>query len=400
MIIDKKNSLLHFLIFVVFLTSMNCWIGWDGRAWFIYVFCGFLMFVYVLCGRIKLNITSKRIASFVILLYSSMYFKTSQGIISLVPFLPVFVILMLPEESQVLCLKRVSKWMAYLLIPGFVLFFCAQFITLPSIGVSHIGGALEEMSSTGYGIYSNHVFYVRSLYFSNYGMRFNGTFTEPGQLATMLSFLLMANQFDFRRREIQLLLFFNLMTFSLSGYMLTFIGYVLYRFYSGLSVKIILKYTVPIVLLYLGAILYNGGDNLVNNLIFTRLQYDEETGFSGNNRAFGLIPYYYATMWSDSRLILYGYGKETMEWLAQLGSRGTGYVYWMVSYGVIGTIVASLFYLYNVIVAKNRKFAILFFVFLVFVFWQRSKPFWISWYVCFVYGITYASVKVKNGILK
>ena len=214
------------------------------------------------------------------------------------------------------------------------------------------------------------------------------------------SILLMANQFDFRRREIQLLLFFNLMTFSLSGYMLTFIGYVLYRFYSGLSVKIILKYTVPIVLLYLGTILYNGGDNLVNNLIFTRLQYDEETGFSGNNRVFGLIPYYYATMWSDSRLILYGYGKETMEWLAQLGSRGTGYVYWMVSYGVIGTIVASLFYLYNVVVAKNRKFAILFFVFLVFVFWQRSKPFWISWYVCFVYGITYASVKVKNGILK
>ena len=69
----------------------------------------------------------------------------------------------------------------------------------------------------------------------------------------------------------------------------------------------------------------------------------------------------------------------------------------MVSYGVIGTVVAFLFYIYNAVMAKEKKYAFLFLIFLFAVFWQRSKPLWTSWFICFVYGLTYASFKVKSG---
>lgn len=396
----KGKQILYLSIFIPFLTSMNCWIGWNGRAVYINLLSGVVMLACVISKKIPLVLSKKRIGGIIILLMTFFYFKDGGALGLLSFFLPVSIILTLRDTEQISCLECITKWLAYLLIPGFILFALSQFIYLPSLGVYNIGNSLEANSSAGYGIYSNHFFYVKALYFSDYRFRFNGPFTEPGQLATMLSLLLFANQFDFKRKEVKLLLFFNIMTFSLAGYALTLIGFVLYRYYAGFSMKWVLFCAGCVLSVYLIAMFYNDGDNVINNMIVSRLEYDEEKGFSGNNRSFGLIPYYYATMWSDRHLILYGYGKETMEWLARLGSRGTGYVYWMVSYGVIGTVVAFLFYIYNAVVAKEKKFAFLFFLFLVAVFWQRSKPLWISWFICFVYGLTYAAFKIKNGMKK
>ena len=320
----KDHQILYFFIFLPFLTSMNCWIGWNGRAFFINLFCALSMFVYVLCRRVRVVLSKERILGLVILFFVFSYFKSGNVFTTFLHFSPLIVILTLQEEDQVNCLECITKWMAYLLVPGFVLFVISQFISLPSLGISHIGNALEENSSAGYGIYSNHFFYVKAVYFSDYRFRFNGPFTEPGQLATMLSLLLFANQFDFKRKEVKLLLFFNIMTLSLAGYALTLIGFVLYRYYAGFSMKWVLVGAGCVLFVYLFATFYNGGDNMINNMIISRLEYDEERGFTGNNRSFGLIPYYYATMWSDRHLILYGYGKETMDWLAMFGSRGTG----------------------------------------------------------------------------
>ena len=180
------------------------------------------------------------------------------------------------------------------------------------------------------------------------------------------------------------------MTLSLSGYVLVVIAY-LFTMYSRnkIGVQYVLLFIFTVLGFYLFGVFYNGGDNIINEMILSRLEYDEERGFTGNNRVFGQIPLYFAMMWNDTNTVLFGYGRKTMKWLAETGSRGTGFTMWMVSHGVIGTIAALLFYLVYSLFSKNKLFAFLLFAFVCMVFWQRSYPFWFSWVICYVYGITY-----------
>jgi hypothetical protein len=135
-------------------------------------------------------------------------------------------------------------------------------------------------------------------------------------------------------------------------------------------------------------ILYNNGDNFFNKLILSRLEYDEEKGFSGNNRVFGMIEMYYVAMFNDIHTLLFGYDTETIEYLIWNNSRGTGYIMCMVSHGLIGTIAGILFYIAYSFNAKIKKSALMFLIFVFMLYWQRTYPFWFSWIICFVFGIS------------
>lgn len=160
-------------------------------------------------------------------------------------------------------------------------------------------------------------------------------------------------------------------------------------FYRG---KIGGKYLLLILLLFLViysfGMYYNGGDNIVYEKILSRLEYDKDKGITGNNRVFGLIEVYYAALWNDTDTMLWGYPKETMQWLFESGSRGAGYMLSICSYGLIGTIVSVLFYFVYVLMSKDKKFAFCCLLFIVLIYLQRSYPFWFSWIICFIYGIT------------
>lgn len=91
---------------------------------------------------------------------------------------------------------------------------------------------------------------------------------------------------------------------------------------------------------------------------------------------------------NDTDTMLWGYPKETMQWLFESGSRGAGYMLSICRYGLIGTIVSVLFYFVYVLMSKDKKFAFCCLLFIVLIYLQRSYPFWFSWIICFIYGIT------------
>jgi hypothetical protein len=241
----------------------------------------------------------------------------------------------------------------------------------------------------GYHPYKNFIFYVEPTSI-NYYWRFNGPFLEPGHLGMMSAFLLLATGFDLGKRDTWILVVATLMSLSLAGYVLAFVAFLFCRFHQGkISLQYVVLYLFVMLLFYLYGTFYDGGDNIINEKIFSRLEADEDRGFTGNNRVFGQIPLYYEMMWSDTKTMLFGYGRETMKWLAETGSRGTGFTMWMVSHGIVGTVLSMLFYLVYSLFSKNKLFAFLSFAFVCMVFWQRSYPFWFSWVICYVYGITY-----------
>jgi hypothetical protein len=122
-------------------------------------------------------------------------------------------------------------------------------------------------------------------------------------------------------------------------------------------------------------------------MIISRLEPDEDTGFVGNNRVFGSIELYFITMFDDTKLLLFGYDNTVLEVLAESGSRGTGFTMWFVKYGLVGTIFASVFYVYYFFTSKSKKKAFTLLAFVIIMFWQRSYPFWFSWIICYVYGM-------------
>ena len=140
-------------------------------------------------------------------------------------------------------------------------------------------------------------------------------------------------------------------------------------------------------------IYYNNGDNLLYNEIFSRLEFDKEKGFTGNNRVSDMVDIYYVALWLDTHTLLWGYPKNTMDWLMENGAKGTGFFMSMCMYGRVGTILSVLFYVVYAIMCKTKKYAILCLVFVLLMFWQRSYPLWSSWIICFIYGITSEKLK-------
>lgn len=381
----EEPIFLFFCIFMLFLVSMNLWIGWDGRAKYFNAVFGILSVVSVIAYGTKLNITwSNSIPLFVICI-AWLYLSNDPAIIVIFAFFfATSIIITLNNADRIRCLEFIFKWYAILLVPSIILYLISLFYEPPSLGTLEQGNKI-----LGYHPYKNYLLYALPTS-SNYRFRFNGPFLEPGHLGMMSAFLLLASGFRLNNWRTWVIGGAVLLSFSLAGYVLIFIAYIFSRFYQGkISFQWVVFFLALIFFVYLFVTFYNGGDNYVNEKIFARLETDEEKGFVGNNRAFGQIPLYYEMMWSNTKTMLFGYDRSTMQWLAEHGSRGTGFVMSMVSHGIIGTAVSVLFYFVYCFFCKKRKFAVLALAFVCLMFWQRSYPFWFSWIVCFVYGITF-----------
>lgn len=397
--VEKHRILLYFLLFLSFLLSMNIWIGWEERGHRLNLIVGLLAFLLMIFNRVKFSFTRTNIIVFFLIVLGRFFYGYEPSIFLPFHFLSYFLIICLNDQDKVRCLEFVTKWFGYLMLPSLIVYALVSFIDLPYFGIQHASDA-DWAADSGYGICKNYIFYMRSE-FGDYTERFNGPFLEPGHLGMMSAFLLFVNQFDFRRKGMWLILLALIFTFSLSGYVLLFFGFLFTAYYKGkITAKHILLYSLLFFIVYLFGMYYNGGDNILYEKIFSRLEYDKEKGFAGNNRVFGLIDVYYAALWNDMDTLLWGYPKETMEWLADTGSRGTGYVMSMCIYGLVGTCLSMLFYFVYSFTNKNKKYAILCLLFVCLMFWQRCYPFWTSWIICFFYGITMENIgfNKKNSL--
>lgn len=385
-----KNNIyrqfLYSLFFLSFLLSMYLWLGWEGRAKYINWGIGILSLATIYLGRINLNFSFQNVGMFLLIVIAHILNLYSFGYSSILYFLPYLLIICLNDPDKIRCLRFITKWFGYLMIPSLIVYGLFFVTDLPSFGIQRANlndWALEK----GYGVCQNYMFYMRSS-FEGYAIRFNGPFLEPGHVGMICAFLLFVNKFNFKMKIMWMIFIAMIFTLSLAGYLLTFISFIIILFYDRkIQIKHLLLYLFLFFVIYYIAIYYNGGDNILYEKIFSRLETDSEKGFAGNNRVFGLIDVYFAALWNDPHTMLWGYPKETMEWLADNNSRGTGYIMWMCRHGIIGTIAVSVIYIFYFLYSKAKRFAGLCLIFIVLMFWQRSYPFWSSWFICFVYGI-------------
>lgn len=234
----------------------------------------------------------------------------------------------------------------------------------------------------GYDPLNNYLFFM--LFQNRLIPRFSGPFVEPGHLSILCSFLLYANKFDFaNKKELYVLLISTIISFSLAGYVLIFIAYMIHiRF----NIKYLIIAASCVLICYFAIDSYLGyNDNPINELIVNRLEFDEEKGISGNNRTRGATDTYIDRLYENGD-IWYGVGLRKYGELVEnniLG--GAGFKIFIIQKGVIGYLIVLLYYFLIAYSFKYKRYSIGFFFIIVICTLQRTYPSWMAWlipYIC------------------
>ena len=197
-------------------------------------------------------------------------------------FLFTVSVILLPIDEKKLLLSAISKCMIIIIIisvPAWILF-------LVGVDLPHSDMILHP---NGFHKYYDYRFFrldarndeVIDLIIP----RFQSWFLEPGQFATPCVFLFFLNGARFNRKNLPFIIGI-ILSFSLVALVL-FFGCIIAR-------KIIVKEKYLFIKLLLIAIVVGGvgyyftqyveQENSVNKYVFSRLEYDEDKGISGNNR--------------------------------------------------------------------------------------------------------------------
>ena len=293
------------------------------------------------------------------------------GLTTILMYLPVIWLLQLPFDYKEELLSFTTKWYAILLIPALLTYWITLFVNLPSLGL---------FVHPNYVPYTNYGFFIKTTWDSGMLVRFNAFFLEPGHLALLSTFIMIANRYRFKECPwLWVLLLSIIFSFSLAGYLLAATGYVLLKVNTIIKAAIVGIIGIGVVSF---AISWSGGNNAMNDMIISRLEQDSSRGIKGNNRFDHNTDHTYYKAVKHHDLWVGVKEKTNMKLIA-----GAGYKIYIINYGLIGVILSLLFYLSVIPHKPDYRFTIAFLIVIALCFMQRAYPTWYSWLFPYVIGI-------------
>jgi hypothetical protein len=387
-------KILKITLFVSFLQSMYIWILWSVYPHFINIFLLFIALFYYYNKANNIIFTRQNVFICVFLMILCIYNGMHDNIWNIIGqfliYLPAFVIILLPKNKQIDILNSITYWFSWLLFPSIIIYLITSYIDIQP---------LEYITphSKIYPDFLNYLLYIKP---DDKGFhffyRFNGPFLEPGHLGMICSFLLYANYYDFTKKRIWIIFVSLLLTFSLSGYILLFVGYLLIGF---LNVKKIKKVIIISSILIFSTSLISlwQGDEIFSVFITDRLKYDKDKGISGNNRFLFSTDKYYSESFRKGYFLTGIEGSEFSSLFLNNLIGGAGYKIYILQYGLIGSILIFMFYFFIANSTMNKKYAFGFLFLIILAFLQRAYPMWCSWLLPFITSIYGRSIIQKKS---
>ena len=300
---------------------------------------------------------------------------------TLLCYMPALYLTLLPGENMKDLLRFSTKWLAILLIPALLIYWSLFFISLPSIG---------KFIHPVYVPFENYIFYLKTTWDNGVVTRFNAFLLEPGHLALLCTFMLIANRYRIREcKWLAVLVISILFSFSLAGYLLAFVGFVLLKvdtIWKALCVGILTAVAI------VGIQTFAGEDSSLNKLILERLERDENQGIKGNNRFSGDTDFVYERAERTGEAWTGISEKVNMDLVT-----GAGYKIYVIQYGFVGVLLALLIYLTLIPPHPDYRYTVAFLIVLVLCFIQRSYPSWYSWLFPYVAGMWVEAYGKKSG---
>lgn len=199
--------------------------------------------------------------------------------------------------------------------------------------------------------------------------RFHSVFMEPGHLGTASVLLLMTQIGKWKKWYNVVLLVATVLTFSLAAFvLLTLIAFAGVWVNRKRILPKILLLVAFFAIVVVGAIFYNDGDNLLNNLIVERLAIDDGK-LAGDNRVTDAFQLEYDDFAASGDIL---FGREYN--MDDFGFGNAGYRVFIYDYGLVSLLLVMVFYACAVFSSKERRAVIAMFVIGVAAFWVRAIP--------------------------
>ena len=383
--------------FKVYQYSLLLMILWSQHAWFTWMLDSdkivgyffdilflFVAFYYKSECDIKVVLNKKKqLALYTLLLGLVLSLDTIKTIPNyIVVYLPLLVL----ASDKRYCSNHIeilSKLLGIIVVIGIVPYL------LWLIGSLNIDGTFIK-----YGEYDE--FYIVPSTMTS-GFRYQSVFLEPGYLGTLCALFLYINNYNLRKYYNFFFLIALLFSLSLAGYMLTIIGLFLQ---IGIQKKkyfaLLLSFGI-LISGYLFMTQYEGGNNYFNWMIVERLQYDEDKGFSGNNRFDEKTDKLFKQSMEDGRF-LFGIGTEEFE---NQKIEGAGYKVFILHYGIIAYALILLFYWIEASIVRDKRKAFCMCLMLYSSFFKTTNPisyFWLILFFLYINSGDYVKEMTKNKI--
>jgi hypothetical protein len=284
--------------------------------------------------------------------------RLAPGVLSVFNFIRsvlviAFVILMTKDEKRkiVTFTTTIYAWIVGISIVAYLLVLAG--IRLPY-------SIIKKPDNLFYPPFLNYRLYVM-LYYSTPRLfqRFQSIFTEPGHLGMISAFLLYINQYNFKRKRVLVIFISMLISFSLAGYVLFGIGFLIHiAAKSKYFYRTLFKFALAGALVGGAGYYYyiNYPDTAVSRLILSRLEFDEVRGISGDNRTKSKFNNHYETQFlTSTENILWGERLTEFQYTSILGYGGNNsYRVFLLRYGSISLILLFLMYFSIAAVKPSR----------------------------------------------
>lgn len=361
---------------IVYFGSLHPWFLWPMKELYVVPASGFLLLSYLTSNSMEKTIFDRKqfimpLLAYIILSYYIIMVGNQNVNAYIINLFSIFVFFLLfivnNHELQKLA-TFLCKAMALLLIPS-IGFFVLYIIGLPLPSVNAVYG--DNLYS-----FSNYFFFMiddRSL--TILIPRFQSVFLEPGHLGSATTLLLMTQMGNWKRWWNVILIIASVISFSLAAYailiVLIFLGLWTQRknIFSKIILSTVLLFTVGIIATY-----YNGGDNLVNNLILARMEIDERSGeMVGNNRVDENFEREFDKFITTSDAFL---GRDMSK--IPHGTGNSGYRVFIYQNGLIGLLLVVLLYIFSFKGYHDFRYLVSAIIISLLIFWIRGYPLWYS----------------------
>ena len=251
-------------------------------------------------------------------------------------------VLSLKKDILLYNLECITKWMAILLFVSsvaFILYICG--IPLPNTTLSATG-AFDSLQT------NNYYFFINAASFTDLG-RFRSVFYEPGYLTLGVASLLYLHKYNYRNRYVLILLFAQILSFSLAGFVLLAWGWVYISICQG-NRDGVKKFEfggefIAFVLLLMGEMF---GDTYIQDTLFSRLEWVDGT-IAGDNRSSNYLDSVYKNMMNSSNMW------TGVDFNIEMSESGvSGYKLFAVQNGLIGVILVVMSFISLISLKKIR----------------------------------------------
>ena len=389
---NKHWKYLKTLLLVMVFYSLNCWPFFGADVFALrFIFCGVLLPFFAIKSFWCFSFPRMRIA--LVLIFLQMYVaglgNINLYIMSVITSFPLVVVILLRREYLLDLFETFQKVLSIILGLGVFFWLLHLFgFDLPSQDIAY--GKVEDYDGSLVDQYyfSNHYLYLvdKTWFIRPFAdvpsfFRFSSIFLEPGYLAIMMMFLLFINKFDFKSTRCKIYLATLVLTLSLAGFIMTILAFVAHKMqYSRRRISILCGIGFSLFFGYLFFTSYNGGENVVNEAIISRLQVDEEKGIAGNNRTSEAMDAQYEDFLASPEII---YGLRDSKKL----EFGVGYKAYLIKNGLIGLFLFVLFLFWIARLQNNYKSFVLLGLYLLMFARGEGTMFYMAFIMIYLVGV-------------